>query len=204
MGWQLRPSPLSTQPNPARTLFISGSFTVVVESRSARRKLVLCKDNSETFRLRTDVDFSHLRQTIPATWNKVTFCNRLETRGRWRNDLWLLSSDGVHRAAADQSDSATIRFSPWGEIKQSLTSNLISAMSVDSEGRLWAGTFRNGIDVLGSSGRWCACRIRVAREVNSLVEDVASKKMLAASSAGLLSFDANLGTTEHCPQPTAC
>ena len=160
-------------------------------------KLVLCKDNSETFRLRTDADFSHLRQTIPATWTKVTFStgSRLVAL---ENDLWLLSSDGVHRAAADQSDSSTIRFSRWGEIKQSLTSNLISAMSLDSEGRLWAGTFRNGIDVLGSSGTVVAhVESESAREVNSLVEDAASKKMLAASSAGLLSFDANLGATEH-------
>jgi ligand-binding sensor domain-containing protein len=160
-------------------------------------KLVLCKDNSETFRLRTDVDFSHLRQTIPANWNRATFStgSRLVAL---ENDLWLLSSDGVHRAAWDQADSSTIRFSRWGEIRQSLTSNLISALSVDSEGRLWAGTFRNGIDVLGSSGTVIAhVESESAREVNSLVEDVASKKMLAASSAGLLSFDANLGTTEH-------
>jgi ligand-binding sensor domain-containing protein len=160
-------------------------------------KLVLCKDNSETLRLRTDVDFAHLRQTIPATWNKVTASigSKLATV---EHDLWLLSSDGVYRAVMDQSDSSTIRFSRWGEMRQSLTSNLISALSVDSEGRLWAGTFRNGIDVLGPAGSMVAhVESESAREVNSLVEDVASKKMLAASSAGLLSFDANLGTTEH-------
>ena len=160
-------------------------------------KLVLCKDNSETLRLRTDVDFAHLRQTIPATWNKVTASSgsRLASLG---HDLWLLGSDGVYRAVMDQSDSPAVRFSRWGEMRQSLTSNLISALSVDSEGRLWAGTFRNGIDVLGPAGTMVAhVESEAAREVNSLVEDVASKKMLAASSAGLLSFDANFGTTEH-------
>ena len=163
-------------------------------------KLVLCKDNSETLGLRTDVDFSHLRRTIPATWNRVSVStgSRLATLD---HDLWLLSNDGVHRAVVNQSDignSSVIHFSRWGDTRSALTNNLISALSVDSQGRLWAGTFRNGIDVLGPPGSLVAhIESESVREINSLVEDVGSKKMLAASSAGLLSFDTNLGTTEH-------
>jgi ligand-binding sensor domain-containing protein len=163
-------------------------------------KLVLCKDNSETFGLHTDVDFSHLRRIIPATWNRVSLStgSRLATLD---HDLWLLSDDGVYRAVANQSDlgnNSVIHFSRWGDIRPALTSNLISALSVDSQGRLWAGTFRNGIDVLGPPGSLVAhIESESVREINSLVEDVVSKKMLAASSAGLLSFDTNLGTTEH-------
>jgi len=160
-------------------------------------KLVLCKDNGETFGLRTDLDVAQLRRTIPTAWNRVAAStgSKLATV---ENDLWLLSSDGVQRAAVDQSDSSTVRFSRWGELRQSLTSNLISALSVDSQARLWAGTFRNGIDVLGPAGTLVAhVESESAREINSLVEDVTSRKMLAASSAGLLSFDVNLGSTEH-------
>ena len=160
-------------------------------------ELVLCKDNSETFGLRTDVDVSHARRTIPATWNKVAAAtgSRLATVDR---DLWLLSNDGVHRAVVKATDRGNMRFSRWGEFRQSLTSNLISALSVDSQGRLWAGTFRNGIDVLGPSGTMTAhLESESVREINSLVEDATSKKMLAASSAGLVSFNTNLGTTEQ-------
>ena len=156
-------------------------------------KLVLCKDNSETFALSTDS--SHLRRTIPATWNRVTTSTG-STLTTLEHELWLLGNDGVHRA--DESDSSEIRFSRWGEIRQSLASNVISALSVDSQGRLWAGTFRNGIDVLGPSGAPVAhVQSESVREINSLVEDATSRKMLAASSAGLLSFDTNLGATEQ-------
>jgi ligand-binding sensor domain-containing protein len=158
-------------------------------------KLVLCKDNGETFGVRTDVDLSHVRRTIPANWTRATVStgSRLATVDR---DLWLLSNDGVHRAIINEND--TIRFSRWGELRQTLTSNLISALSVDSQGRLWAGTFRNGIDVLGPAGTLAAhLESESVREINSLVEDAASQKMLAASSAGLLSFNTNLGTAEH-------
>jgi ligand-binding sensor domain-containing protein len=160
-------------------------------------KLVLCKDNGETFGLGIDVAFSNLRRSIPATWDKVTTStgSRLFTL---ENDLWLLSDDGLHRAAANHSDTSTIRFARWGEMRPSLTSNLISALAVDSQGRLWAGTFRNGIDVLDPPGTLVAhLESESVREINSLVEDVASKKMLAASSAGMWSFDINLRNTDQ-------
>ena len=162
--------------------------------------LVLCKDNGETLGLRVDADYSHLRRTIPTTWNTTSIAtgSRLATL---EGDLWLLSNDGIHRGvsySADNSDRGNIRFARWGEFRQSLASNLISALSVDSQGRLWAGTFRNGIDVLGPSGTLTAhLESESVREINSLIEDAASKKMLAASSAGLLSFNTNLATTER-------
>ena len=159
-------------------------------------KLVLCKDNGVTFDLRTDADLSHLGRAIAATWNRFTGSTgaRLAMLER---DLWLLSNEGVQRAVANQSEgSGAIRFSRWGEVRQSLTSNLISALSVDSQGRLWAGTFRNGIDVLAPSGALAAhVESESVREINSLVADAASQKMLAASSAGLLSFDTNVANT---------
>ena len=52
--------------------------------------------------------------------------------------------------------------------------------------------------MLGPSGALVAhVESESVREINALVEDEPSKKMLAASSAGLLSFNTNLGTTEH-------
>ena len=160
-------------------------------------KLVLSKDNGETFGVSAELDLSPLRRTIPATWNRVTVSTGCKL-AILDHDLWLLSNDGVHRAVVNESDNSTIRFSRWGEGHQSLTSNLISALSVDSQGRLWAGTFRNGIDVLGPPGTLVAhIESESVREINSLVEDAESKKMLAASSAGVVSFSLNLGTTDH-------
>lgn len=159
-------------------------------------KLVLAKDNSETFGLRAEAGFSNLRRTIPAKWNRATVSNgsRLITLDA---DLWLLNNDGVYRAS-ESGNSSEIRFSRWAETRPSLTSNLISALSVDSQGRLWAGTFRNGIDVLGPPGTLLAhLESESIREINSLVEDEVSQKMLAASAAGLLSFDTNLRTSEQ-------
>jgi ligand-binding sensor domain-containing protein len=155
-------------------------------------KLVLCKDNGETLDLPTDTGFSQLRRTIPAKWSRITVStgSRLTTLD---GELWLLSNDGIHR-----SNTSDIRFSRWGETRQSLTSNLISALSVDAQGRLWAGTFRNGIDVLGPPGSLVAhIESESVREINSLVEDAASQKMLASTSAGAVSFDTKLRATEH-------
>jgi ligand-binding sensor domain-containing protein len=155
-------------------------------------KLVLCKDNGEIIDLPTDAGFSQLRRTIPAKWNRITTSSsaRLTTLD---GELWLLSNDGIHR-----SNTSDIRFSGWGDTRQSLTSNLISALSVDAQGRLWAGTFRNGIDVLGPPGSLVAhLESESVREINSLVEDAASQKMVAASSAGAVSFDTNLRATEQ-------
>ena len=107
-------------------------------------KLALSKDNSETFALPIDEDFSHLRRAIPATWNRVSVSTGSRLAAL-EDDLWLLSNDGLHRAVVNQPDtgnSSAIRFARWGEIRQSLTSNLISALSVDSQARLWAGNLQ--------------------------------------------------------------
>lgn len=155
-------------------------------------KLVLCKDNGETLGVPTDV--SNLRRTIPAKWTRVAVST--DSRVMMLDDeLWLLSNEGLYRANASDKE---IHFSPWGETRQSLTSNVVSALSVDSLGRLWAGSFRNGIDVLGPPGALLAhIESESVREINSLAEDAASQKMLAASSAGVVSFDTNLRTVEH-------
>jgi len=185
---------LATAPltNPTRFLAVAAipSLSSLVQQGD---ELVLCKDNGEVFGLRTNVDFSQLRRAFPATWKRVTVStgSRVATLDQ---HLWLLSNDGIQRMV----DNSETRFARWGDTRQSLTSNLVSALAVDSQGRLWTGTFRNGIDVFGRPGTLLAhIESEQAREINSFVEDAASKKMLAASAAGLLSFDTNLRNTEH-------
>src|SRR6185503_15311448 len=74
----------------------------------------------------------------------------------------------------------------------------ISALTIDSVARVWAGNFRRGIDVLNSQGTQSAhMESETNREINSLTEDRTSSTILAASSAGLLRFDSNLRNTEQ-------
>src|SRR4029079_2815588 len=125
---------------------------------------------------------SQLRRTIPAKWNRVAVSTgaRLTTLD---GALWLVSNEGFYR-----TNPSHLRFARWGATRQSLTSNLISALSVDAQGRLWAGTFRNGIDVFGPPGTLLAhIESESVREINSLVEDAGSQRRLAASSAGAVS-----------------
>jgi ligand-binding sensor domain-containing protein len=178
-----------TNPGQSRFLTVAPipSLSSVVRNGE---KLVLCKDDGET--LDADIDFSRLRRSIPAKWNRVAASTGARLTAL-NGDLWLLSNDGIHR-----SDTSEIRFARWGETRQALTSNLVSALSVDSQGRLWAGTFRNGIDVLGPPGTLVAhIESESVREINSLAEDAGSQKMLAASSAGVVSFDTNLHACEQ-------
>jgi ligand-binding sensor domain-containing protein len=58
---------------------------------------------------------------------------------------------------------------------------------------VWAGGFRDGIDVLTAAGQRLAhLESDSNREINSLAEDPKTHLMLAATSQGLLSFDTNL------------
>jgi len=113
-------------------------------------------------------------------------------------ELWTLSSEGFRRT--NLVESAQVSPAVLAEqahtfsiADKALTNNLISALAVDAEGRLWAGGFRSGIDVLNREGKRMAhLESDTSREINSLVEDPRSGTMLAATAQGLLSFDANL------------
>lgn len=164
--------------------------------------IVLSKDNGETFSLRTDRDISAARQVSPLAWARAG--NSPGTRLiSIDKDLWLLSEVGLYRAAPDHTNKGKLSanaFLAWGEHDRSrtLTTNLVSALTVDSQARVWAGNFRRGIDVLNSKGTQLAhMESETNREINSLAKDQSSETIIAASSAGLLRFDSSLRTTEQ-------
>jgi len=155
--------------------------------------VVLSKDNGEIFSFRTDHDIS--RQVSPLAWTRAgnSTGTRLLSLDKY---LWLLSENGLYRAGSDTSSA----FLPWGQAdhKPTLTSNLVSALAIDSQARVWAGNFRRGIDVLSSQGTQLAhIESETNREINALTKDRSSNTILASSSAGLLRFDASLRTTEQ-------
>jgi ligand-binding sensor domain-containing protein len=84
-----------------------------------------------------------------------------------------------------------------------LNSNVISALAFDDQGRLWAGSFRNGIDVIATSGdkavaadgrRITHLESETVREINALVWDNESRRMLAATAQGLIRYDTSFGS----------
>src|SRR6185295_9804560 len=96
------------------------------------------------------------------------------------NHLWLLTGEGLNRTAEANA------FVAWGQPDRhrTLTTNLVSALTIDSDARVWAGNFRRGIDVLNPQGAQLAhLESETNREINSLTNDRDS--ILAASSAGV-------------------
>lgn len=166
--------------------------------------ILVCRDNGELFRLNGGSGRGRLD---PISWGRagnVSSCQfkSFESKtGQTSNTrpeqaLWLLSSEGVWRTSW-QDGRFPVRFAPQpfgrGEEAEQLTSNLISAMAFDDLGRLWAGSFRRGIDLFTPEGRRIAhLESEAAREINSLVWDDAAKRMLAGTSQGLVQFDGAL------------
>ena len=155
--------------------------------------VVLSKDNGEIFSFQTDREISASRQVSPIAWSRAG--NSAGTRLiSLDNYVWLLSEEGLYRADLDHTNA----FVPWGQPDRNytLTSNLVSALTIDSQARVWAGNFRRGIDVLSSQGTQLAhMESETNREINSLTKDQAT--ILVASSGGLLRFDSGLRATEQ-------
>lgn len=156
--------------------------------------VVVSKDNGETFSFRTDQEISSARQVTPIAWARAgnSTGTRLIALDKY---LWLLSEEGLYRTTEEHG-----AFVAWEQPdrNRTLTTNLISALTIDSQARLWAGNFRRGIDVLNLQGTQLAhLESETNREVNSLTTDQTSNTMLAASSAGLLRFDTSLRNTEQ-------
>jgi ligand-binding sensor domain-containing protein len=157
--------------------------------------VLFCKDNGDSFLLTTAESSAGRTQLRNITWKRpegLSEC-RLAVVD---NALWLLSSDGIRRV--DQGHGESISFGGLAEQADGGRdargpSNLISALEVDDAGRIWAGSFRSGIDILTSSG------IRVAhlesdtiREINFLSEDRPTRTIIAATSQGIVTFDSKL------------
>ena len=99
--------------------------------------------------------------------------------------------------------SQSPRVSRFGESPNlglgALKSNVISALAFDDLGRLWAGNFRDGIDVIAPDGLSDGRRVthlesEAVREINALVWDGKSRRMLAATAQGLIRFDGSFGS----------
>lgn len=109
------------------------------------------------------------------------------------NSVFLSSDQGLWQSSEITADVPQLAFERIALPASlgSLTSNQVSALEFDGDGNLWAGTFRDGIDVLSSTGKQIAhLESDALRDINRLVFDPQPKIMWAATSNGLIKIDA--------------
>lgn len=169
--------------------------------------ILVNKDNGEFFELRFDARGGQGQlkpldwrgpQTRPANLSSCQLRSFKSTTGQTSGHepeqaLWLLSNEGIWRTAwQDERFAGRIEFSDFGGLKgaNAIANNAIAAIAADDAGRLWLGSFRNGIEILSADGRkLMQLESETIREINGLVWDGETRRMLAASSAGLLRID---------------
>ena len=152
-------------------------------------ELYLATDDGALYALAADL------QTLdPARLQPVERARPHQTRGarltKIEHRLWLLTDHGLARDA--EPDERGLTLEAFGQIDadHELAENTVSALALDDGNRLWAGTFRRGIDVFDETGR----RLRhleteSIRELNWLGRRD-RQTMAAAASQGVHAIDA--------------
>ncbi|MDX2042017.1 MAG: hypothetical protein SF097_12245 [Acidobacteriota bacterium] len=166
--------------------------------------ILISRDNGEVFQLVADARTKRT-QLIPAFHQKESgsFSSCQLNAFSGEQTLWLLSNEGIRRTSWQDeklSDFDTRRSLPVAVLTEPTsaaltepTSNLISALAFDGSGNLWAGSFRNGIDVFTREGRRLThLETSAVREINSLAWDSAAQQMIAATSQGLVRFNSSM------------
>lgn len=179
-----------------RTVLTSPSLSGVAESAG---RVTLCKDGGEYATLTAPPAPASVKA------DEVSWVKPLGARSGARlialdGSLWLLDSGGVRRAAEAAPAGGPGRglgqtsFADFGgeESAESPTGNMISALAFDANGNLWAGSFRNGVDLFAPSGKRLAhVETDELREVNAIVSDGAGG-VFAATSQGVFRLDSAL------------
>src|SRR5215475_10687632 len=172
--------------------------------------ILLCKDGGEIFRLGSDKRNSNRIQLSPVDWKRPEGLSSCQLASFAKGNkpmgetLMLMSGEGMWRLGwQDERLSGAPRVSRFGETPNlspgALKSNVISALAFDDLGRLWAGSFRDGIDVIAPDGFLDGRRVthlesETVREINALVWDGRARRMLAGAAQGLISFDGSFGS----------
>src|SRR5215813_3161816 len=187
--------------------------------------ILLCKDDGEIFRLSlgsapravasvtgSGASLAAPRAVLisPVDWKRpesLSSCQLASfVKGKkpMGETLMLMSGEGMWRLGwQDERLSGAPRVSRFGETPNlslgALKSNVISALAFDDLGRLWVGSFRDGIDVIAPDGFLDGRRVahlesETVREINALVSDGRARRMLAATAQGLISFDGSFGS----------
>jgi ligand-binding sensor domain-containing protein len=199
---------LTAQPPQAQVFQTIATLPALASAQRFGQQILLGTDDGQLFALNTN-DRRAPRLTMLA-WrsaqeqtSSLTDCRLLVLD----DELWLLTSDGIRRthASAAVADSAATNALPANfklvpfiqpNAQRALASNVVSALALDVAGRLWAGSFRDGLALLTTDGRGLTqIQTERAREINALVVEPNVNGLLAATSQGLVRFDAGLHAT---------
>lgn len=180
-----------------RTLLTVPTLSGVAESAG---RVTLCKDDGEFATLTLNAGGAAPVNTDEVDWVRPSTSRAGSRLVKLDGGVWLLDSRGLSRtdetatAVGSRKSLGQISFKSFGgeESADSPTSNVISALTFDAGGNLWAGSFRDGVDVFAPSGKRLAhVESEELREVNSLTPDVGGG-VLAATSQGVFRLDASL------------
>jgi hypothetical protein len=163
-------------------------------------RIHLTRDNGELFSFPADLKL--LETGRPQKIERSPAPKTTGARLRATADaVWLLSNQGIEKTRGN--GGGEFAFAAFAEFNDAnyLTEETVSALVIDRQQRLWAGTFRHGIDVFSLDG----VKLRhlageTVREINLLVSDAESGTIFAATSVGLVRFDAAFGAT---PEPAS-
>ena len=172
------------------------------------QQVLLATDDGQLFALNTDN--RRAPQLTSLAWRSakdqtasLTDCRLLVLD----NELWILTNDQIWRTSRNTSNAfsdltniarAASALAPFVQpaAQRALPSNAVSALALDSTGRLWAGSFRDGIALVTTDGRRLAqIQTERAREINALVVEPNTNALLAATAQGLVRLDAGLHAT---------
>ncbi len=196
----------TAQANPFQ---LSATLPTLASLQRFGGRVLLCQDDGKLFALAEHE--AHGAQLQPVTWRGAQTANESLTDSRLLaldDELWLLTSDGIQRTNLNTSDTASsnpartaraaFAFTPFmqSDTQHAAASNVVAALALDGTGRLWAGSFRAGIELLAPDGRRLAhLDTETAREINALAFAPDTSTMYAATAQGLVRFDAALHPT---------
>lgn len=104
--------------------------------------------------------------------------------------LWALMEDGIYTSVASEGP---VRFEVYArpDATSGVSAGHVAALAIDGRGRVWAGTFDSGLDVLDPETGNREDRVEDAsvREVNAIVSDAGADRIWVAASGGIVQFD---------------
>lgn len=171
-----------SQPKPFQTNLILPALSGIAEKDG---KIFLTKAGGEFFLFPADFPVSKTEDIKKLDWKipeKFADSRLLKTG----NEIWLTGNQGIWQIDENLS------FQNFGENsdKNQLSNNVISALTLDADERLWIGTFRNGIDIFSTDGKKQKhLENESIREINFLLSDARTKTVRAATSGGVFEFD---------------
>lgn len=130
-------------------------------------QIYLTKENGEIFTFTNQINEKQKLKDIEKTHFSVL-----------DNQLFLLSNRGIYR-----------NFKPFSQTENnSLADNFVSAIAFDKNDNLWAGTFRNGIDIFSENGKKIKhIEAESIKDINAL--QLQGDEISAATSKGLWRFE---------------